>query len=513
VLRDTTGIYLLGDCTLRKWHVRPGKSCVSSRCFGSDVTLMESAIKFVEIRGKSARAGQRLLGHQRAAFVILLLVCQIFSQFGCGGGVTSGPTQPSQSFSIFGTLSPMAGGAGATVMLGGAANVTTTANGSGAYSFTGLSNGNYAVTPSNVGYNFSPTSQAVTISGANAPGVNFTATAVATTYTISGTINPAATGSGSLVTLSGAASFATTADGSGNYNFTGLSSGSYTISPSSQTATFSPTNQPVTISNGNVTGVNFTAMVTSNLLFFDDFSGSVLGPAWTVISRHGEYAQSETECNVPQEVAVANSILTITTDVGPAICGDFNIDDSVRHAPQSWPYITGDVQWTNLSFTYGTLEVRAQFPPQATGTWPAIWMLGKNCQVTNIFTADTGYDTCPSLGGTGYAEIDTVECDPKGDWCHFIVYNGSVSPENLICTYSVDTNWHVYTMTWASGSLLLAMDGKALSGCSIGGNAVPSSPMFLIMQTQTSDYSVFGPPNNALLPTTFNIDYVKVTQP
>ena len=251
----------------------------------------------------------------------------------------------------------------------------------------------------------------------------------------------------------------------------------------------------------------------ANVIFFDDFTGTSLDSAWTIISRHGEYSQSETECNTPQEVNVANSILTITTAVGPATCGDFNVDGSVRHAPQSWPYVTGDVQWTNFNFTYGTLEVRAQFPPQATGVWPAIWMLGQNCQLTNIYTADTGYSTCPSPGNAGYEEIDTVECDPKGDWCHFIVYNGSVSPENLICTYPVDTNWHVYTMTWTSKSLSLAMDGKALQGCSIGGNAVPSSPMFLIMQTQTSDYSVFGPPNNALLPTTFNIDYVKVTQP
>ena len=31
-------------------------------------------------------------------------------------------------------------------------------------------------------------------------------------------------------------------------------------------------------------------------------------PAWTVISRHGEYAQDETECNVPQAVTFAKGI-------------------------------------------------------------------------------------------------------------------------------------------------------------------------------------------------------------
>ena len=61
----------------------------------------------------------------------------------------------------------------------------------------------------------SPTIQAVTISWAKVTAVNFTATAI--TWSISGTITG---GSGSTVTLSGAASATTTADGSGNYSFT-----------------------------------------------------------------------------------------------------------------------------------------------------------------------------------------------------------------------------------------------------------------------------------------------------
>lgn len=429
-----------------------------------------------------------------------------------GLGAASGGGSPT-TFSISGTLTPSAGGSGATVVLSGAASATTTSNSGGAYSFSGLANGSYAITPSNSGYTFNPTSQAVTVNGANVTGINFTAAPQTTTYTVSGTISPAATGSGSLVTLSGAASFTTTANASGNYSFTGLSNGSYVVTPSSGTATFSPTSRAVTVNNGNVSGVNFSATGSSNVLFFDDFTGSSLSSDWTVIQRHGEYAQGETECNTAGAVSVANSVLTITTSVGPATCGDFNIDGSVRHAPQSWPYITGDVQWTSLNFTYGTVEVRAQFPPQATGVWPAIWMLGANCQVTNIYTADTNYSTCPAPGSAGYQEIDTVECHPQGNWCQFIAYNGSVVAETHVCNFSVDTNWHVYTMVWAAGSLSLAMDGQALPGCSASGNAVPTNPMFLLLQTQTAPSSPEGPPNNALLPTTFNIDYVKVTQP
>ncbi len=305
----------------------------------------------------------------------------------CGTSPSTIP--PVQTYNLSGQVTPATAGNGATATLSGAASGTTTADSSGNYSFTSLSNGSYAVTPSKTGYVFTPTGQAVTINGASATGVNFTAAATPVTYTIGGTISPTSVGSGAMVTLSGSASASTTADSGGNFSFTSLNNGTYTVTPSSTTATFSPASQAVTISGANVSGVSFTATATSTVIFYDDLTGTSLNStAWTVISRHGEYGQDETECNTPQQVSVANSLLTITTAVGPATCGDFNIDGSVRHPPSSWPYITGDIQWKSLNFTYGTLTYRAQFPSQNTGLWPAVWLLGANCQNTNPFTAD-----------------------------------------------------------------------------------------------------------------------------
>jgi hypothetical protein len=60
------------------------------------------------------------------------------------------------------------------------------------------------------------------------------------------------------VTLSGAATASTTADPSGNYSFSGLPNGAYTVTPTKSGFTFSPSSQPVTISGANVAGVNFT---------------------------------------------------------------------------------------------------------------------------------------------------------------------------------------------------------------------------------------------------------------
>ncbi len=62
-----------------------------------------------------------------------------------------------------------------------------------------------------------------------------------------------------LIVLTPATSQTATADASGNYTFTGLNSGTYTVTPSKSGRTFTPASQSVSVSSGNVTGVNFTA--------------------------------------------------------------------------------------------------------------------------------------------------------------------------------------------------------------------------------------------------------------
>src|SRR5215472_9002874 len=88
------------------------------------------------------------------AFLFSALLCAAALSWGCSGLVSGQSNQtppPPTTYSISGTISPTAGGSGATVTLGGAASATTTANSSGAYTFSGLSNGTYTVTPSLAG--------------------------------------------------------------------------------------------------------------------------------------------------------------------------------------------------------------------------------------------------------------------------------------------------------------------------------------------------------------------------
>ena len=216
------------------------------------------------------RLGQRSFPRKpglrvRPALLLTGMLASMAWSWGCTDAVSGNSPPPPlpQTYDISGTISPAAGGSGATLTLSGAARAATTADSSGSYTFTGLANGTYAIIPSHSGYTFSPTSQSATVSGANVTAINFTDTPQSATYSISGTISPAAGGSGATVILSGAAGATTLTNASGSYSFSALTNGTYTVTPSNTGYMFSPASTNVTINAGNVPGVNFTATVQS----------------------------------------------------------------------------------------------------------------------------------------------------------------------------------------------------------------------------------------------------------
>ncbi len=193
--------------------------------------------------------------------IIVLSIIALF--VGCSGGGKD-KVSSEDSFTISGSVS----GAiqqGVTITLSGASSGTATTDASGNYSFPGLKNGSYTITPSMTGYTFSPASKAVTINNADVSANDFTAaTSMSPTYGISGIITAGGVGKqGVAVTLSGTNSGTATTDASGNYSFTGLVNGAYTITPSLTGYTFNPASLAVMIDGANVTSENFTATANS----------------------------------------------------------------------------------------------------------------------------------------------------------------------------------------------------------------------------------------------------------
>jgi hypothetical protein len=330
---------------------------------------------------------REFLGPQLLLLALILLPAVFLG--GCSGLVSgqsrTTPPPPSSTFSISGTITPAAGGNGATVTLRGAANATATADSSGNYTFTGLSNGTYALTPSHAGYTFNPASQNATISGANVAGVNFTATVqTGQTFGISGTISPTVGGNGATVTLSGTVSATTTANSSGNYTFTGLSNGTYAVTPSHAGYTFNPTSQNATISGANVPGLNFTATAQTGQTF--SISGTispVLGGSGATVTLSGA-GSATTTTNSAGTYSIAG-LSSGSYTVTPSQTG-FAFNPVSQSVPVNGSNV-GNVNFTATAQPVHTVAL----------TWNA------------STSAVTGYNVYrTTVSGTGYAKVNSL---------------------------------------------------------------------------------------------------------
>ncbi|HEY5580364.1 MAG TPA: carboxypeptidase regulatory-like domain-containing protein [Rhodoferax sp.] len=175
----------------------------------------------------------------------------------CGGG--GGSSTPAATYSISGTVT---GAANVTLALSGASTATATTDASGNYSFAGLANGSYTVTPTKTGFAFNPTSTAVSVSGANVTEKNSVATAsAATTYCLSGTVSGAVMQNVTIF-LNGANTGSTVTDANGNYTFCGLVSGNYTVTALLQGYSIT-TSSTITIGAANPASVNLTSTVAT----------------------------------------------------------------------------------------------------------------------------------------------------------------------------------------------------------------------------------------------------------
>jgi hypothetical protein len=186
----------------------------------------------------------------------------VFSSWNDGGSQTRTITTPSVAttytalfttqYQLTTSVNPAGGGSvttncppGCWFNSGASASLTAVAN--TGYTFSSWSSGSISST----GNPYTLTMNAPTTVTANFRGA---------TFSISGSVKTArgTAVSGVTMTLSGAGNATTTTNTSGNYQFTGLGNGSYTITPSKTGYTFAPKSRSVAVSGANVTGQNFT---------------------------------------------------------------------------------------------------------------------------------------------------------------------------------------------------------------------------------------------------------------
>ena len=194
-------------------------------------------------------------------FLYFLMLMLMMVTVGCSSSDNGGPAAAT-TYSISGVVA-LTGGplTGAKVTLSGKSTRTYKTGADGTYSFTGLANGTYTVTPVLAGYTFNPASKVVVINGSNMTA-DFVATSfTGATYSISGKVTGVEV-LGAKITFSSASTIAEVlTDGDGNYISPSLPAGGhYTVTPYHSGYAFTPANiSGIILSSANSAGNDFAS--------------------------------------------------------------------------------------------------------------------------------------------------------------------------------------------------------------------------------------------------------------
>ncbi|MFZ4106415.1 glycoside hydrolase family 16 protein [Flavobacterium sp.] len=114
---------------------------------------------------------------------------------------------------------------------------------------------------------------------------------------------------------------------------------------------------------------------------------------------------------------------------------------------------------SKFAFKYGKVEVRAKLPSGG-GTWPAIWMLGKNIIEQGAYWSSTnGTTSWPACG-----EIDIIE--HWGNNQNYVQsaihspssYGGTVNLGGRAIS-TVSSGFHIYSLEWTAQKMVFSVDG------------------------------------------------------
>jgi hypothetical protein len=344
-------------------------------------------------------------------------------------GKKGGLSFKTSGFTISGTINPATGGSGTTLTLGGAATATTTADTSGSYTFAGLPNGTYTIVPSRAGFTFAPSSQTMTVNGANVTGVNFTDTATAVAPTITtqpanqavtagqtATFTVVAAGTAPLsyqwqkngVNVSGAtaASYRTpataTADNGGTFRVV-VSNAAGTVTSAAATLTVTtaavgpsiitqPTNQTVTA--GQTATFSVAAAGTAPLTYQWKKNGMAIAGATS--SSYIIPTTTSSDSGSSFVVVVSNSAGSVTSNTATLTVNA--AVPTVNFSPTSLAF--GDqtvgtsssaqfVTFTNtgtVTLTFGTVSITGDFSSAGQGTCSGSLAAGASCTMSVKFT-------------------------------------------------------------------------------------------------------------------------------
>jgi beta-glucanase (GH16 family) len=172
---------------------------------------------------------------------------------------------------------------------------------------------------------------------------------------------------------------------------------------------------------------------------------------------------------------------------------------------------------SKFAFLYGRVDIRAKIPTNQ-GTWPALWMLGKNIiEPGAFFSAAHGTTSWPACGEIDIMEHGITPSQPTNyiqSALHTPSSFGNTTNIGGTIANNLGNDFHVYSMNWSPFQITFLLDGVAFYTYNPAVKT-PSNWPFNAEQYLLLNIAMGGVAGN--IPSNFNqatmeIDYVRVYQ-
>lgn len=173
---------------------------------------------------------------------------------------------------------------------------------------------------------------------------------------------------------------------------------------------------------------------------------------------------------------------------------------------------------SKYAFKYGRVDIRAKIPKEA-GTWPALWMLGKNVNEDGgFFDSQYGNTSWPACG-----EIDILEHgitrDKEDNYIQSALHTTSSSGNTfniggVVVGDNIADNYHIYSMNWSPNQISFLLDNVVFytynPTIKDDKNWPFNSEQYILLNIAMG--GVAGPIASNFTQTAMVIDYVRVYQ-
>lgn len=172
---------------------------------------------------------------------------------------------------------------------------------------------------------------------------------------------------------------------------------------------------------------------------------------------------------------------------------------------------------SKFAFLYGRVDIRAKIPTNQ-GTWPALWLLGKNINEDGgFFDSQFGTTNWPACGEIDIMEHGITPSQPAGyiqSALHTPSSFGNTVNHGGTIASNLGNSFHVYSMNWSPFQITFLLDGVAFYSYNPAVKT-PSNWPFNAEQYLLLNIAMGGVAGT--IPSNFNqatmeIDYVRVYQ-